>query len=202
MIIRRFETEIIINFWMINKSTPLNERWIKYEETSETWLQISRCSDKPKDKRPTQKRTEPTFSTDPTGEINWLAGKAFGQGGDTSKPTPPRILADPFSFTEYPHSGLEAGRQQLHRWKSVSWQNAFETTISLLLDRTVVTISRQRSAGDGPMPMWLERVLQVYRRFVDGRSNSYLNFQAGEIRDTNLFEKLNLIQQSRASRAY
>lgn len=94
------------------------------------------------------------------------------------------------------HTLVEAGRQRLHRWKSVSWQNAFETTIWLLLDRTVVTISRQRSAGDGPMPMWLERVLQVYRRFVDGRSNSYLNFQAGEIRDTNLFEKLNLNQQS------
>lgn len=37
------------------------------------WLQINGCSDKPKDKRPTQERAKPSFSTDPD-RRNQLAG--------------------------------------------------------------------------------------------------------------------------------
>lgn len=69
------------------------------------WLQISGCSDKPKDKRPAQERAKPTFSTDPD-RRNQLAGWQSARAGlryieTHSEDTNPRFIP---SFTEYPGS--------------------------------------------------------------------------------------------------
>lgn len=71
------------------------------------WLQISGCSDKPKDKRPTQERAKPTLSTDPD-RRNQLAGWQSIRAGwryiethSDAEDTNPRFIP---SFTEYPDS--------------------------------------------------------------------------------------------------
>ena len=87
------------------------KRLIKYEQVKSIiylyllWLQISGCSDKPKDKRPAEERAKPTFSTDPD-RRNQLAGWQSVRAGlryieTHSEDTNPRFIP---SFTEYPGS--------------------------------------------------------------------------------------------------